>query len=67
MEKNRLASRFWSVVKHPVAYNIAEFVNVANTNQLSAYDDDWDDLSAFRGELNEMGVTTRSLVSSPLC
>ena len=66
MEKNRLTSRFLVRSWHPIAYNLLNFVNVANTNQLSAYDDDWDDLSAFRGELNEMGVTTRSLVSSPL-
>ena len=35
-------------------------------SQLSAYDDDWNDISAFRDDLNSMGVKTHSLVSSPL-
>ena len=34
--------------------------------QLSAYDDDWNDMSAFRQDIKDMGVETRSLVSSPL-
>tara|TARA_B100000131_G_scaffold124298_1_gene121450 strand:+ start:1710 stop:3314 length:1605 start_codon:yes stop_codon:yes gene_type:complete len=38
----------------------------SGTSQLSAYDDDWDDISAFRKDINEMGVETRSVVSSPL-
>ena len=33
---------------------------------LSAYDDDWDDLSAFRGDLKSMGVDTTSMISSPV-
>ena len=40
--------------------------NLANTNQLSAYDDDWNDMSAFREDIKNMGIETRSLVSSPL-
>ena len=35
-------------------------------SQLSAYGDDWDDLSEFREELNDLGIPTKSLVSSPL-
>ena len=45
---------------------LSNFVNISNTNQLSAYDDDWDDMSAFRQDINDMGIETRSLVSSPL-
>jgi len=61
-----LQAAFWSVIGILMLTILLNFVNVSNSNQLSAYDDDWDDLSAFRGELNDMGVTTRSLVSSPL-
>ncbi len=39
---------------------------VDSQDQLSAYDDDWDDISKFREDINAMGVTTHSLVSSPL-
>ncbi|MDP6011232.1 MAG: hypothetical protein QF707_05510 [Candidatus Poseidoniaceae archaeon] len=35
-------------------------------SQLSAYDDDWNDISAFRHDVNDMGIETRSVVSSPL-
>ncbi len=44
---------------------LGSFINPSNS-QLSAYDDDWDDISAFRDDLNDMGVQTHSLVSSPL-
>jgi len=45
---------------------LSNFVNLSNTNQLSAYDDDWNDMSAFRQDIKDMGIETRSLVSSPL-
>ena len=44
---------------------LGSFVNPTDS-QLSAYDDDWDDISKFRSDLNSMGVDTNSLVSSPL-
>ena len=44
---------------------LSSFVNPVDS-QLSAYDDDWDDISTFRDDLNSMGVETHSLVSSPL-
>ena len=45
---------------------LLNFVNLSNTNQLSAYDDDWDDMSAFRADLKAANIKTSSLVSSPL-
>ena len=45
---------------------LLNFINLSATNQLSAYDDDWNDMSAFREDIKEMGIETRSLVSSPL-
>lgn len=47
-------------------YSIVGTYLVESDPHLSAYDDDWDDLSAFRADLREMGVDTRSLVSSPV-
>ncbi len=44
---------------------LGSFINPVES-QLSAYDDDWDDISQFRDDLNSMGVETHSLVSSPL-
>ena len=45
---------------------LLNFINLSATNQLSAYDDDWNDMSAFREDIKNMGIETRSLVSSPL-
>ena len=47
-------------------YSIVGTYLVESDPHLSAYDEDWDDLSAFRGDLNDMGVETLSLVSSPV-
>ena len=47
-------------------YSIVGTYLVESDPHLSAYDDDWDDLSAFRTDLNDMGVETLSLVSSPV-
>lgn len=44
---------------------LGSFITLSHS-QLSAYDDGWDDISAFREDLNGMGVDTHSLVSSPL-
>ena len=45
---------------------LLNFINLSATDQLSAYDDDWNDMSAFREDIKSMGIETRSLVSSPL-
>jgi len=47
-------------------FSIVSSYLVDSDPHLSAYDDDWDDLSAFRQDLKDMGVDTRSLVSSPV-
>ena len=45
---------------------LSSYINLGNTKQLSAYDDDWDDISDFRKEISDLGIDTKSLVSSPL-
>ncbi|RZD42547.1 MAG: hypothetical protein CXT70_02660 [Methanobacteriota archaeon] len=61
-----LQAAFWFVLSLLLMTILLNFVNISNTNQLSAYDDDWNDMSAFRKDLNDVGIETRSLVSSPL-
>lgn len=61
-----LQAAFWSVMLILLLSILINFVNVTNTNQLSAYDDDWNDMSAFRQDIKDMGIQTNSLVSSPL-
>ena len=57
---------FWILLIALISSVLINFVNLGNPSQLSAYDDDWDDLSAFRQDLVDIGIETRSLVSSPL-
>ena len=45
---------------------ILQVVNIGNQEGLSAYDDDWNDMSAFKEDINKLGIETKSLVSSPL-
>ena len=45
---------------------LVERVLEPTPSQLSAYDNDWNDLGTFRDDLHERGIETRSLVSSPL-
>ena len=47
-------------------YSVVSSYLVEGDPHLSAYDDDWDDLSAFREDLKDMGVDTKSIVSSPV-
>ena len=57
---------FWAVLGILLLTILQNFINISQSNQLSAYDDDWNDMSAFREDINDMGIDTRSLVSSPL-
>ena len=57
---------FWAVLGILLLTVLQNFINISQSEQLSAYDDDWNDMSAFREDINDMGVETRSLVSSPL-
>ena len=61
-----LQASFWAVMLILLMTILLNFINLSATNQLSAYDDDWNDMSAFREDIKEMGIETRSLVSSPL-
>jgi len=66
--KNRrfaLVVSFWSLLLILLLSIATKFV-VSGQTQQSAYGDDWNDLGSFRTELNEMGVETTALVSSPL-
>ena len=57
---------FWAVLGILLLTILQNFINISQSEQLSAYDDDWNDMSAFREDINDMGIETRSLVSSPL-
>ena len=57
---------FWAVLSLLLLTILQNFINISQTDQLSAYDDGWDDMSAFREDIKAMGVETKSLVSSPL-
>ena len=57
---------FWFVLIMLLSTVVSQVINIGNQDGHSAYDDDWNDLSAFREDLNDMGVETKSLVSSPL-
>ncbi len=46
--------------------SVANSYLVDSDPHLSAYDDDWDDLSAFREDLKAMDVDTTSMISSPV-
>ena len=57
---------FWFVLIMLLSTVVSQVVNIGNEDGQSAYDDDWDDMSAFRQDINDMGIETKSLVSSPL-
>ncbi|MBR68276.1 MAG: hypothetical protein CMA86_02035 [Euryarchaeota archaeon] len=61
-----LQASFWAVMGILLMTILLNFINLSTTDQLSAYDDDWNDMSAFRQDIKDMGIETRSLVSSPL-
>ena len=45
---------------------VSQVINIGKQDGQSAYGTDWDDLSAFREDINDMGIETKSLVSTPL-
>jgi hypothetical protein len=61
-----LQAAFWFVLVILLSTVISNIINVGNTTGQSAYGEDWNDMSAFKNDINEMGVETKSLVSSPL-
>ena len=56
---------FWGVLLLLIT-SIALIYVVPGQTQQSAYGNEWNDLGSFRAELNDMGVETTALVSSPL-
>ena len=57
---------FWFVLVMLLSTVISQVINIGNNDGQSAYGDDWDDMSAFRQDIKDMGIETKSLVSSPL-
>ena len=57
---------FWFVLLMLLSTVISQVINIGNEDGQSAYGDDWDDMSAFRQDIKDMGIETKSLVSSPL-
>ena len=60
-----LQASFWAVLLLLII-SIAVTYVVPGQTQQSAYGDGWNDLGSFREELNNKGVETTALVSSPL-
>ena len=60
-----LQASFWAVLLLLIL-SIAITYVVPGQTQQSAYGDEWNDLGSFREELNNKGVETTALVSSPL-
>ena len=56
---------FWVLIGILVLEVLQTYL-VDGESQQSAYGDDWNDLGAFRSEINSLGVETNALVSSPL-
>ena len=56
---------FWALIGILVLEVLQTYLVDGETQQ-SAYGDDWNDLGAFRSEINSLGVETNALVSSPL-
>jgi len=57
---------FWFVLLMLLSTVVSQVINIGKEDGLSAYGEDWDDMSAFRLDINDMGIETKSLVSSPL-
>ena len=66
MRRGLLLAGFYGTLLLLIGVVLASYIQTGNRSQLSAYDDDWNDISAFREDINDMGITTRSVVSSPL-
>ena len=57
---------FWFVLVMLLSTVVSQVINIGNNEGQSAYGDDWNDMSAFRQDIKDMGIDTKSLVSSPL-
>ena len=63
--RGALIFAFWALLLILVSSVLQTYIIDGQTHQ-SAYGDDWNDLGAFRTDINNMGVETTALVSSPL-
>jgi hypothetical protein len=63
LRERRLRSTVIITVGVIAVLGLADFLT--STHQLSAYDDDWNDLSRFRGALDAAGYNTSSVISTP--
>ncbi len=61
-----LQTAFWFVLIMLLSTVVSQVINIGKQDGQSAYGTDWDDLSAFREDINDMGIETKSLVSTPL-
>ena len=63
--RGALIFAFWALLLILVSSVLQTYIIDGQTHQ-SAYGDDWNDLGSFRTDINNMGVETTALVSSPL-
>ena len=63
--RGALIFAFWALLLILVSSVLQTYIIDGQTHQ-SAYGDDWNDLGSFRADINNMGVETTALVSSPL-
>ena len=63
--RGALIFAFWALLLILVSSVLQTYIIDGQTHQ-SAYGDDWNDLGAFRADINSMGIETTALVSSPL-
>ena len=67
IKRTALLVGFYAVLLILLLTVVSSYVELDNKQQLSAYDDGWDDISAFHDEVESAdGVVTNSVVSSPL-
>ena len=64
LRRHRLRAATFIVICVISSAGILDFLT--GVHQLSAYSDDWRDVSAFRGTLESSGYKTSSIVSTPL-
>ncbi|MCS5534557.1 MAG: hypothetical protein NZ802_01745, partial [Candidatus Poseidoniales archaeon] len=67
IRRTTLLVGFYGVLLILLLTVVSSYVELDNESQLSAYDNSWNDISAFHDEVEALdGVVTNSVVSSPL-
>lgn len=61
-----LQTAFWFVLIMLLSTVVSQVINIGKQDGQSAYGSDWNDLSAFKQDINDLGIETKSLVSTPL-